>query len=205
MRELDITGKRYSRLVALEKVSPFGSENPKWLFECDCGEKKIINRSSVSCGRTKSCGCYGRDEIKHRKTTHNMSRTKIYRTWSDMLTRCYNKKYIDSHRYLGRGIKVCQEWLQFENFYKDMGDIPTPKHTLDRIDNDGDYEPDNCRWASYTEQARNKSNTRYVTLYGEKMPWAEACDRYSINLSSLNSKVRRGIEPNEAVMQLIER
>ena len=116
---------------------------------CDCGRRKVVRKGNLTNGSTKSCGCLN-------KTQNGLSDTKEYNIWNGMIRRCYNIKYKYYKDYGGRGIKICKRWRRsFKNFYKDMGKRP-PGKSLDRRDNDGNYEPGNCRWATPTEQARNQ-------------------------------------------------
>lgn len=128
---------------------------------CDCGNKTIVSTGNLKNGTTKSCGCYQREyQAKRGRKNfykHGLSNHPLYPTWSTMKSRCYNKNNISYKNYGARGIKVCDRWLNsFENFLKDMGEKPSDKHSLDRIDINGDYEPSNCRWATPEEQAINK-------------------------------------------------
>ena len=131
------------------------------LYQCNCGIKKVIRIADVRSGRTKSCGCYNRKL----STTHNMTKTSEHRSWSDMKSRCTNNKHKRYKDWGGRGIMVCERWLNsFENFYADMGPKPTKAHSIDRIDNDGNYEPSNCRWATKKEQQGNSRRQKRVIL-----------------------------------------
>lgn len=140
--------------------------NVMWMCECSCGTKKVVNGSMLIKGRSKSCGC-----DKSAVTTHGMSGTKFYNKWASMLGRCYNESQERYPRYGGRGITVCERWKDFMNFYEDLyesyvshSEIYGEKNTsLDRIDNDGNYEPSNVRWATLEEQARNKGNGTDLT------------------------------------------
>ena len=153
-----VIGKKYNRLTILEYIpkrrQTKGRENSKVVCLCECGNKSIAQYPAVKSGKIKSCGCYHREII----TTHLMSKTAEYRAWDGMKARCSQPKRDDYVRYGGRGIKVCDRWANsFENFFKDMGAKPTKSHSLDRINNDGNYEPENCRWATVLEQNRNKT------------------------------------------------
>lgn len=131
------------------------------LCKCDCGTLRNVIVKNLKTGISSSCGCIGSKKIIDRNTKHGKRYTKIWRVWRAMKTRCYNKNIIQYRDYGGRGIKVCDEWLNFENFYKDMGEAPDGL-SLDRINNNGDYCKENCRWSSVREQSRNRRSNRKI-------------------------------------------
>lgn len=154
-KPVDITNQRFGRLVAIRHVGNDVRSKRIWLCQCDCKNEKHIRAGDLRSGKTKSCGCLQIENGSFR-STHGQTGTPEYLAWAGMLTRCNNPKSSNFEYYGGRGIKVCERWLQYENFFADMGQKPTPTHTLDRINVDGNYEPANCRWATKKEQAKNK-------------------------------------------------
>jgi hypothetical protein len=154
----DITGQRFSRLVAITYKG-----KSKWLCRCDCGAEIVVYNSTIlQNGHTTSCGCRKRDVTRERSLRHGHSRrgaiSRAYYCWATMIQRCQNPKKWAFQYYGARGITVCKRWLAFENFLADMGE-PPPRLTLDRIDNDGHYEPQNCRWVTWKQQRHNRSDT----------------------------------------------
>lgn len=152
----DMSNKRYGRLVAIKPVGRTKKRGLVWLFKCDCGNQKEIDGYPVRRGVTVSCGCYQKEDFTSRLTTHGLSRSLEYKVWNSMRHRCKSLKDGGHPRYGGRGIKVCDRWkTSFINFHEDMG--PRPKGgTIERKDNDGNYEPSNCHWADRTIQLLNQ-------------------------------------------------
>ena len=149
---IDLTGERFERLRVERRVENGKGGGARWLCICDCGKTLEVDRQKLRRGNTRSCGCLHSDVI----TTHNMSETRQYRTWADMLTRCRNprnKRYKD---YGGRGISVCQKWETFQGFWENMQDGYSEGLTIDRKNNDKGYFKDNCRWATQKQQANNR-------------------------------------------------
>ena len=170
----DLTGDRFSRLVITGLVGFSTKRVAIWSFICDCGVMGTVKTSHLNYGSTKSCGCLQVDSLKK----HGLTGTKIYRAWNNMIDRCYNKKYHHYKHYGGRGIKICDRWRDsFINFFSDMGEPPSKKHSLDRFpDKDGNYEPGNCRWATATQQIRNRVSTLMYEIdkVSKSLPeWAE--------------------------------
>lgn len=152
---VDLTGQSFGRWTVLNREGKKGGF-VSWLCRCECGKRNVVASNSLRTGNSKSCGCYTLEKI----TTHGKNKNYViapeYKTWHMMVQRCTNPNNDGYGDYGGRGIKVCDRWLNFEDFYADMGDRPSLKYSLDRIDNNGNYEPSNCRWATQTDQSRNQ-------------------------------------------------
>lgn len=162
----------------------------RWAALCECGRETVVSISDFRSGHTKSCGCYHAERTKASRTTHGMSGTAEFRIWCHMIGRCQTKSDHKYCYYGARGIKVCERWQEFTAFFEDMGLRPTTAHSLDRIDNDGDYEPSNCRWATPIQQAQNKSNNVRVTVDGMVMPTAAAERMLGCGKGSISQRVR---------------
>lgn len=158
---------------------------------CDCGVVRDAPERSFL--RSLSCGCEKGKNISAAKRRHGQRHKPIYYIWSGMLSRCLNPKNNSYERYGAKGITVCSRWLLFENFYTDMGDPPSAAHQIDRYpDNNGNYEPENCRWATRIEQARNKSSTTSLTYQGQTRLLPEWAEALGINADTLRDRRRRG-------------
>lgn len=162
-----------------------------WLCVCECGTEVVKSSNELHQG-LKSCSrACGVSESNRERTRHGMWDTKVYRTWASMKDRCTNPRAAHWGRYGGRGITVCAEWAEsFEKFYADVGEPPTPKHTLDRIDNDRGYEPNNVRWATRKEQSNNLSSNTWVEYDGKRMTWAQWAEHLGIKYNTLMTRVR---------------
>ena len=181
-RFIDLTGKAFGRLT----VVAFAGRG-KWHVRCECGQVGMKSGLDLRSGDSKSCGCLKREQLGDRRRTHGKCKTPEYRSWSHMIGRCENPTDKKFPIYGGRGITVCARWREsFETFLEDMGQRPSKRHSLDRINVNGDYEPDNCRWATAKEQSRNTRTNRPLTFNGETrltVEWAEllGVEPYIIN------------------------
>lgn len=187
----DMTGQRFGRLVVMER-SAKTRRAAQWLCRCDCGKSAVSNGDNLRRGLAKSCGCISTERLVKATRRHGLTGTRTHRIWTSMLTRVTNPRRRNAHRYIGRNIQVCDRWKTFDNFLADMGEAPTGM-SLDRYPNqDGNYEPGNCRWATYTQQARNTSVTRMVTVNGERIALRDACDSFGISVSTVSCRIRAG-------------
>ncbi|MBR4031128.1 MAG: hypothetical protein IKJ07_00150 [Clostridia bacterium] len=191
----DLTGQRFGRLTVIEFA---GSKNRRayWKCKCDCGNICVINGHNLGTGNTKSCGCLHDERIIKDSITHGQSGTKIYRTWKDMKARCFNPNRRGFCNYGGRGITVCDEWRDnFQAFFDCVSKLEhfgEEGYSLDRVDVNGNYEPQNVRWATRKEQGRNKRNNVIVEYKGEKMTLAEAAEKSGIKKKILETRHERG-------------
>jgi hypothetical protein len=157
---VDRTGQKFGRWIVLGRADISGAVH--WKCRCECGTEKSIRGNDLHSSSSKSCGCWRKELFVASSTKHGACFTPEYNSWAAMKDRCNNQNDKDYHRYGGRGISVCKRWLNsFENFFADMGLKPSPKHTLDRYpNNDGNYKPTNCRWATSKQQAATRRPQR---------------------------------------------
>ncbi len=191
----DLTDRRFGRLLVTgdgkASAKPNGKYEWLWLCRCDCGNETFVRGNCLVSGNTTSCDCYRKERVSASASTHRMSKTRTFRIWGAMHDRCRNANLSAAHRYVGRGIAVCDRWSSFENFLADMGEVPEGK-TLDRINNDGGYEPGNCRWVSRKEQARNRANNRRITYRNKTQPLSAWCEELNLKRSSVESRLKDG-------------
>lgn len=195
----DLSGMVFDRLTVLNEV---GNKNGRihWLCKCVCGNICEVPSTSLLTANTKSCGCLQRDITIQRSTSHGLSHLPEYQIWAAIKKRCFNVNDSFYHRYGGRGISVSERWLNsFENFYADMGPRPSDKHSIDRINNDGNYEPGNCRWSSYEDQAKNKSTTRYVSYNDKEIDLSSMAKLADVDYSKLKYRLNLGLSAEEAI------
>jgi len=174
-KEKNIAGQKFNRLTAIKR--DFSKKFYQWFFNCECGNVVSVAKASVINGYQVSCGCYNREQKQRQNLTHGLSKHTLYRTWNGMVQRCTIEHNKDYASYGGRGITVCDRWLDVENFIIDMGEKPQ-RATLDRIDNNKGYHPNNCRWATPLAQGNNKRNNREVVVDGIRFKTLAAAARY---------------------------
>lgn len=213
MKKLQLTGQRFGRLVVIGEATPSdptpgGTQSRmRWLCRCDCGVERVVLRASLTSGNTKSCGCYrveegikkGKATKKHGGYVGNYPSPEWY-TWSSMKSRCTNPKNPGYKHYGGRGITICERWASFENFLADMGKRPSDELSLDRIDVNGPYAPDNCRWATVKQQTRNTRRSVFVEFRGETKTVAEWCEIVGLCRNEYEARTKKGrMAPQEAL------
>lgn len=197
-KKIDLIGQRFNRLVVIEEVGRNKQGFVMWHCKCDCGNEVDVSGSKLRNGNTKSCGCLIHDILVKRNTKHNMVGTRFYEIYACILKRCNNKNSKTYYYYGARGIKCL--WSSFEEFRDDMyesyldhvKEFGEKQTTLDRIDSNGNYSKENCRWATGKEQANNRGNGRYVTVDGECMTVAQASDRYGIKYTTIIGRLKNG-------------
>jgi len=191
-------GTKVGMLTAVERADTVGF----WLFTCDCGEKAVARIADFNRGRHKSCGCLKtRSGSKAYAFKHGKIYSAEYTTWQNMVDRCCNPNNPKYVAYGGRGIAVCDRWRDsFLCFFTDMKEKPSPRHSLDRINNYGDYEPGNCRWATPSEQARNKRTSIYLVMDGERTHVLDAAKKKGIKKGTVYRRIKLGWSIEAAVM-----
>lgn len=181
-----IAGQKFGYLTAIEPAGRLRRDSA-WRCQCVCGEYRTVKSHDLVTGKIRSCGCKNRKG----KATHDMYGTATYNVWAGIKQRCLNPCVKAWPNYGGRGISVCERWLRFENFLVDMGERP-PGMSIDRIDNNGNYEPENCRWATPFQQCRNTRKNRMVDLDGESMPVVVACEKLNVSQKTVRTRILRG-------------
>ena len=210
-RREDLTGRRFGRLTVIDFYDHNKYGQPRWLCECDCGNTAVVTGSDIRSGSTSSCGCLWRERITQSKTTHGMSQSDIYAEYRSMKNRCYNEQAHNYKYYGGRGIKMCDRWRDdIHAFYDDVSILPNFReegYSLDRIDNDGDYEPGNVRWATIKEQCNNRRpniGKRIHEYNGEMYSLREISNMTGISYKTLNNRLLKGWEPERAFNTKVE-
>ena len=190
----DLTGLRFGRWAVIERA-PNRGKRVYWVCRCECGQVRDVRQDGLRSGANQSCGCHQHDKV----TKHGMWNTAAYKTWRGMLMRCELPSYHAYPLYGGRGIRVCERWHDFLAFYADMYPKPSKSHSMDRIDNDGGYSPENCRWATKKEQSRNRSDNRVLNYRGIERCVSEWAEVVGMNVSALYERIQRGWTVEDAL------
>lgn len=186
----DLTGQRFGKLVVVEWVG-----NSRWRCQCDCGGSSLVLTANLKRGNTASCGCVRNIKSSKRATTHGLSHTPAYRSWLSVRRRCFDKNNVAYQQYGARGIGMWEKWVSDPvKFITDVGQPPSPDHTLDRIDNNKGYYPDNVRWATPLEQANNKSNNRVVVYQGVQYTVAQLARKIAEECGIAYKQMRQALE-----------
>jgi len=202
MKLLDLAGRRFGRLLVIEQAGVKGTSK-QWRCVCDCGNEKVAVSRNLNTGRTASCGCLVVDTNRSFRlgkpatnrthgATQNKSRTPEYSCWLSLRQRCTDPNVIEYPLYGGRGIKVCDRWKDsFQNFLSDMGEKPSKNHSIDRVDVNGNYEPENCRWASWLDQQNNKNSNRLVFVGSGVLTATELARKSGIATRTLFNRLKK--------------
>lgn len=191
----DLTGQTFGRLTVIERAENTKDGRARWLCRCECGNFCTVTAKLLLNGSVKSCGCLIHDVLLKRNKSHGMRHTKIYGVWCTMISRCENPHVSCFDDYGGRGIKVCERWHEFQNFFDDVSVLPhfgEKGYTLDRIDVNGDYCPENVRWITMKEQANNRRNNVIVEYNGEKISLPQAAEKSGIKANTLWTRIKKG-------------
>lgn len=202
-----IPGERFNRWTALDNSEKrtYASGGRIYFHECrcDCGTVQMVSNVKLRSGWSKSCGCLVADVTAKRNLTHGSSKTRVYGIWCNMLNRCRNPKVPSYPDYGGRGITVCDRWLKFENFLADMGEPPKGL-TIDRLNNDGNYELGNCAWRTKIAQARNRRSSLNITIDGLTLPVVEWAARTGINRRTIERRYHAGWSMDRILMPVTQ-
>jgi hypothetical protein len=200
---IDLTGQRFGRLTAVSRVPHVRKTATRWNCVCDCGKRVIVRRADLRYGGTRSCGCFRDEKARAQQTTHGKTKTLEYSSFRAIKSRCLKTTSKDYPRYGGSGIKLHPAWVKdFEAFLAHVGPRPTPKHSIERINVRGNYEPGNVRWATAKEQANNRTNTIYVTFRGERLSLLEAVAKSGTSLcyGTIKHRVTHGWNAEAALL-----
>lgn len=203
---IDLTGKKFGRLTVVSRGPNAKHNMPRWHCRCECGNETLSWGQSLRDGYAQSCGCLS-DEINterarllnYRHGEAGKGRTSIYRIWCGVMGRCLNPSHGAYKKYGAKGITICERWKTYGNFRDDMGEKPTPKHTLDRIDGTKGYEPGNCRWATMKEQNNNRIDNVKITFNGETLTAPQWAERLGLKSATITARIRRGDSPEQAL------
>lgn len=192
-------GQKFNRLTSISYAGKNKYGKSLYNFLCDCGVIKILMGTAIKNNVIKSCGCL-RKEIPNSKT-HGDSKTSEFRIWCAIKSRCYNPKTINYVNYGGRGIMICDAWLSsYETFLKDMGRRPSKDHSIERNDNNGNYEPENCRWATRQEQCNNTRSNVFLEIDGKKFNSTQAALKLGISRRTIANRIKSGLKYNDIII-----
>lgn len=197
----ELTGQKFNRLTVIRRnLTDSSSGTSRWDCVCECGTEKTVRGNNLKSGQVRSCGCLQKENISSALKTHGASRTPEHNIWKTIKQRTLNENNVDYPAYGGRGIKLCDRWKNsFESFIEDMGKRPSPSHSIDRLNGDGDYEPNNCRWSTPEEQANNKSTNLRFVYEDQNLTLAQIAKLNNVSYESLRRRIHRGQDIGSAV------
>lgn len=192
MKDEEVIGKRFGRLTVICRNGNSSNSSKMYLCKCDCGKSKNVIGVYLLDGRTKSCGCLNSELVIKRSKTHGKTKTRLFSIWQNAITRCTNKNCYEYKNYGGRGITICDEWKNdFMSFYNwAMANGYSDKLTIDRIDNNKGYSPENCRWTDNKTQSRNRTDNHFYTYKGETKTIAEWAEIKNMNYKKLWKRIK---------------
>ncbi|HEX7767993.1 MAG TPA: hypothetical protein VF443_14875 [Nitrospira sp.] len=200
MQMVDRMNQRYGRLLVTARSTGPNPKEVYWQCRCECGQTLSVTARNLRSGNTKSCGCLHRQKASERRFKHGLKESPEYETWVRMICRCENPTNPSFPNYGGRGIVICDRWRRdFRDFLADMGRRPSRHHSIDRIDNNGPYAPDNCRWATRIQQARNKRSVLMLDTPDGTMPVSVYEKRHNLSHYLIKTRLKRGWDLTNAV------
>jgi hypothetical protein len=198
---IDVVGQKFGRYLVIAKSNKRTKANKQMVFcKCDCGTEREVVVNNLRSGLTTSCGCWKDEKTGARMKKHGFSKNNMYYRYRAMIRRCYDPLHKEFHNYGGRGIKVCDRWLNsVENYMEDMGEAPFYMASIDRIDNDGDYFKENCHWATKKEQSINRRTTKMIEFNGESLCLADWARKLGFDKQVVQKRLKRGWTVEEAI------
>ena len=198
-RKVITAGTRFDRWCVIGPAGKDDRGNVLYDCVCDCGTRRRVKGTMLRVGRSRSCGCIRPDQLTKHGEARRGRMTAEYRIWEGIQRRCNNPSDPVFEHYGGRGIRMCEAWSSYDAFLSDMGRRPSQRHSIDRIDNDGDYEPGNCQWATQKDQCRNQRSNVWVTYRGERRVLAELVEAHGKDYMRVYQRIRRGWDAERAI------
>ena len=200
-KHINLSGKQFGRLVVKNEFVLTKDGRRKWLCECSCGRKVYVTTNNLTSGHTKSCGCWNEEVRVKNKTKHGMSKSRIYKIWENMKSRCECESRDCYKDYGGRGISLCEEWHDFRKFMEWAMEIGYRENlSIDRINNDGDYCPKNCRWTTMKVQGNNTRACKRISVLGVEKTMSEWENVFGLSKGLISSRIIAGWSPEKAVL-----
>lgn len=198
-----VIGQTFDRLTVICEVSATGRHGKAYRCRCECGNESVVMCDKLKSGKTKSCGCLRRQLTTKHGCARDSGVTLTYTSWSSMKSRCTNERNHRFSKYGARGILMCERWNSFENFLADMGERPSASHTIDRIDNNGNYSPENCRWATKKQQSNNTRANINISISGKTQTLKQWCEELGLKYNTILCRLRRGWSAEKSLREPI--